>query len=108
MLTMKTIDMSVEGDPDPAIRAGDVIRLVPIMGESGSVAAYEVINDLTGETVMIVPASAVVKASQDPDDDGDAFLANGGDVESGTVGDAETFLTDEEEIELLRALGYDV
>jgi hypothetical protein len=41
------------------MREGGVFRLVPVIGESGKVAAYRVIDDRDGVMVMTVPASAV-------------------------------------------------
>ena len=64
---MKIIELTLEGDPHPAMRKGRVFRLVPIIGESGKVAAYRVIDDRDGRQVAVVPATSVkVQRSPSP------------------------------------------
>jgi hypothetical protein len=41
------------------MREGGVFRLVPVIGESGKVAAYRVIDDRDGRQVAVVPATSV-------------------------------------------------
>jgi hypothetical protein len=93
---LKTIELKAEGDPNPAMRVGFKFQIVPVAGGSGGVAAYRFVGE-DGTTVMTVPASAVRVVEQHDDE-----------AEGGAGRDPETFLTDEEEIELLRALGYEV
>jgi hypothetical protein len=92
---MKTIELAVEGDHEP-LRLGQAYTLSPVV-EGGAIVAYHVADD-DGATVMTIPVSAA-RVAEDHDEKAE--------VDRGTS-DAEAFLTPEEEIELLRALGYDV
>jgi hypothetical protein len=56
---MKIIELAHEGDPHPAMREGAILRLEPVIGESGKVAAHRVIDDRDGPQVAVVPASSV-------------------------------------------------
>ena len=56
---MKTIELVFEGDPPPELRQGGVFRFDPVIGESGKVAAYRVIDADSGATVATIPATAV-------------------------------------------------
>jgi hypothetical protein len=94
MLTMKTIIISVPDNPEspaPEIEVGAIVRLMPIADADGIVTHVGVLDDATGRELVVVPM-------------GQVELENKG----GAGRDPKTFLTDAEEIELLRALGYDV
>jgi hypothetical protein len=106
---LKTIAITVEGDPNPAMRVGFKFQIVPVAGESGGVVAYRFVGE-GGTTVMTVPATAVRVVEQHgeaatPKPERRSALAQ---VAESAGGEFDSGLTDEEEIELLRALGYDV
>ena len=52
------IELVFEDAPPPGMRQGGVFRFDPVIGESGKVAAYRVLDE-NGATVAVIPASAV-------------------------------------------------
>jgi hypothetical protein len=55
---MKINELALEGDPHPSLREGAILRLEPVIGVSGKVAAYRVMDDRDGKEIMVVPASS--------------------------------------------------
>ena len=55
---MKTIELVFEGDPPPGLKAGGAFRFDPVIGESGKVAAYRVLDE-NGAIIATIPATAV-------------------------------------------------
>lgn len=51
--TMK-VDLNFEGEPPPELLAGVVCRIDHVIGESGAVVGYKVINAATGEQVAFL------------------------------------------------------
>ena len=44
------------------MREGAILRLEPVIGESGKVAAYRVIDDHDGRQVAVVPARKITRS----------------------------------------------
>ena len=53
------LELVFDDDPPPGLKQGRPFRLDPVIGESGKVAAYRVIDAESGATVATIPASAV-------------------------------------------------
>jgi hypothetical protein len=53
------IELVFDDAPPPGLRQGRPFRLDPVIGESGKVAAFRVIDADSGATVATIPASAV-------------------------------------------------
>jgi hypothetical protein len=52
------LELRLEDPPPDEMRVGETYRLEPIIGESGTVAAYKIIGD-DGAVITTVPAAAV-------------------------------------------------
>jgi hypothetical protein len=54
------LELRLEDAPPDALREGTVLALDPIIGESGNVVGYRVLDATTDREIMRVPAEQVV------------------------------------------------
>jgi hypothetical protein len=53
------IDIAFEDGHEPTIPVGAVIRLDPVVGESGYIAAFKMVDARSDRTIATIPASQV-------------------------------------------------